>query len=808
MRLFFSVLTIPAILATKTDEHVVHEYLEVRESLSQMNDGTNILEPFPVDMGIHMQRLVAEQYLREWNGGYPQILKGILGRSDPKVEYRRTLQKLENSVSVLIKNTPDVVVSYFSNCKNPSDLHPAIKNHLFHSLLEESRTVPRLWFVSPPVRFANRPNAVRAEIDFENIEAECAASSDATVRVVVRDRFGLLYNEMIKRYSGSFFLTATAAAIKQLEKMHSIGVYHGDVGPHSVLLRPPSIDSYEATRFTHFDKAGFLDETAFPNAPETTNGLLHSVYSHKGAEDDVYKMVVLAVLFLLHVPETEMLFVSRAMTEKEGFSYFQRIIDTAPVRDSARGLLGDKIVKVWRTVRTLNSRKAPIPYDFLYGELRGLGSLFDTLNHFVWPDNGPAVDVLPTENIGDDFLSQVVPFLASEQSNPCKYFNMHENFRLAEAEGSEFESFLFNRAVTDLARWRNRKLIPRLYHAFDYIQLEGQEMLIKLKLGKKLGNTVHGMSNVFRVANRPEWVIKYQSNCEYATQPHPLLRDFFFLKRLEHLGVAPKAIFLSLPTKLTAPMSPKTHFTTPRGVMEKECLLYRLDAHVRFMVMESAISTLAEVQVSYYSRRLNVPLGESIQIMISALTSLELIHKAGVVHRDIHSGNIAILPGIDSRIGFIDFGRSKLVTSQFFSTRKERIYPSLSRLHVQYSPFEIDGFEPSFRDDVYRVLEIGSSMIVGPGALYSHMQSLSPRELFEFKRNGDFYSATPTARAADRLDSLPGLTKEDIWTLRDSLRRAVNMARTVESVERMPHYAGITKHLKDALRLVLKSKMH
>ena len=90
-------------------------------------------------------------------------------------------------------------------------------------------------------------------------------------------------------------------------------------------------------------------------------------------------------------------------------------------------------------------------------------------------------------------------------------------------------------------------------------------------------------STIFDLDQLPGLVIKYQLNCDDLGKIHPLLRDFWFLRRLEGSGIVPRVFFVSPPTKLMYPITKKT--LVDMSDAERRICTAHPDSMVRYLVM-------------------------------------------------------------------------------------------------------------------------------------------------------------------------------------------------------------------------------
>jgi serine/threonine protein kinase len=96
---------------------------------------------------------------------------------------------------------------------------------------------------------------------------------------------------------------------------------------------------------------------------------------------------------------------------------------------------------------------------------------------------------------------------------------------------------------------------------------------------------------------------------------------------------------------------------------------------------------------------------EIAKIAVETIEILKFLHSLGVVHGDIHKGNM-IVSGVDGKIRLIDLGRARV----FVTPESGHIKPTYtyypSGLNMQLAaPFELEQFPASRRDDMFRLAE-------------------------------------------------------------------------------------------------------
>jgi len=225
-------------------------------------------------------------------------------------------------------------------------------------------------------------------------------------------------------------------------------------------------------------------------------------------------------------------------------------------------------------------------------------------------------------------------------------------------------------------------------------------------------------------------VVKYQTDCREKIQKkseiHPLLKEYFLLKYIHDrsaVKIVPEPFFVSPPVRLGATRNRKTDFTMPDEVRAR-CAA----SHVRYLVMESGGVSLEDI-ISFCPNY-TLPFQDGMNILKQLLTTLKIIHNMGIIHGDIHRGNVVRSLQDGNKTLLIDFGMSRFVNigaGELLSEEPIR-NGSLSGVRIQFSHWSYGGFTPSYRDDVLGAL-IAVALSTG-GVEYTN-------ELFMAENRGD-----------------------------------------------------------------------
>jgi hypothetical protein len=139
-----------------------------------------------------------------------------------------------------------------------------------------------------------------------------------------------------------------------------------------------------------------------------------------------------------------------------------------------------------------------------------------------------------------------------------------------------------------------------------------------------------------KTTQKTDVIVKYSLNCyrgRVQSVLHPLLRETVYIHHLEGRGLTPPNFFLSEPYDLIPRRDHRTSFDISDSDFVK-CALS--GASVRFMVTEKRGSSVASLMKTYG----RLPLVHAAAIGVLIIQKLEKLHSLGIVHGDIHPGNL------------------------------------------------------------------------------------------------------------------------------------------------------------------------
>ncbi len=312
-------------------------------------------------------------------------------------------------------------------------------------------------------------------------------------------------------------------------------------------------------------------------------------------------------------------------------------------------------------------------------------------------------------------------------------------------------------------------------------------------LGKFLVNTGDGMVYLARPKTNDEsrkttgessfpYIIKYQlkqSNSPSEKKHddddslHPLVTEFKIASFAASFGhkssFTPKPIYLS------------PEYLAPKGITEKCRHLfcdYNGDYYVRFVIMERVGPSLAALSAPRAEDGSRLDPLFLMKAMMSALDALAYLHSLGIVHNDIHPGNICLADysmnvtddfdyttyDLTGQIRLIDFGVSRVLNDEGSVLLQGKLSGAGKATPALLSYNVLKGNEPAYRDDLVRLVESIASLWRG-----KWFPSLgTTEELVDMKAKAEFFQ-----KLNDEPDPLHKIANSKS---RNSIRRVMNLA--------------------------------
>lgn len=278
-------------------------------------------------------------------------------------------------------------------------------------------------------------------------------------------------------------------------------------------------------------------------------------------------------------------------------------------------------------------------------------------------------------------------------------------------------------------------------------------------------------------------IIVFRSNCDDLADPlFSMQREFGFMKLLSNIGV-----WLSPPVKLPIVRSSKVNF----DISSEQYMECAEDprSQVRFMVTKRISSV----------RWIHFPsLGSVLEMTISLITQLKEIHDQKIILGSITPDSIiqshSVIDG-SVQFGFSNFKRTFFEAELDPAVCDGTVCATVPTTDTTSSPctkthWEIDGYRPSYRDDVFNVLLVAAK-ILDP---LQRMNFCSPQNVPD-----DLEQVRTWKSQAFIFES--NFVSEAPPTVRAHLESALRIARSVDSVNTIPDHMAIIHELSQAFHI-------
>ena len=167
-----------------------------------------------------------------------------------------------------------------------------------------------------------------------------------------------------------------------------------------------------------------------------------------------------------------------------------------------------------------------------------------------------------------------------------------------------------------------------------------------VELGEGVART--RLAVLYQVKSDPNQIIRYQVGEGSGTDCDAVIRHAFFLHFFMNLGFVPRLYYISPAARLPAKPTSKTDF---KQEASDYISLHRRKKTVRFMVIEnvgrSVFRWVADVGRPSFAT--------GITLLKDLISKLKIIHEAGIVHGDVHPGNVLSRELNTGEVSLIDF---------------------------------------------------------------------------------------------------------------------------------------------------------
>jgi len=356
----------------------------------------------------------------------------------------------------------------------------------------------------------------------------------------------------------------------------------------------------------------------------------------------------------------------------------------------------------------------------------------------------------------------------------------------------------------------NTDLCPALAYTHDrMLKANGNMKLFEVESVL----TTRTETAILYIKAAPHYVVKYQTNCGYLTQDEsrrvvdPILREYWFSEYVDRYTrqkgrgqISPRVFFVSPPTRLVMERTMKTDFAMDD---HRRALCVERGANVRFMIMEKTGANMEDFMVKVYHRRKRVEFHVGLEILKQVLLHIKALHTMGIIHGDIHPGNIVRSSSGDrSDIYIIDYG-----LATFYD--RDRPLPEEPIRHgivnSVWSHWEMRGYTRSFRDDVFRALRVFGQMVGGDcywQALGEMQTRNGGKDLLYFYESGDLLAPPDCSHHPIHLIRTRELSGEQQQQIFDIWVHILTYVRGITRVNQMLDYDGIVQQIDRIIRRV------
>ena len=308
-----------------------------------------------------------------------------------------------------------------------------------------------------------------------------------------------------------------------------------------------------------------------------------------------------------------------------------------------------------------------------------------------------------------------------------------------------------------------------------------------ITLGPLIGESKS--SRVFSIIENDRTVIKYQSNCEDRYRSHPLTREYMIMQRISDLGISPRVYSLSDGVYLD-PSNERIPSKANTGAY-RNCK--KPNPTLRYLIMERVGESLND----YVESNGPLSVNESIRIGCQLIQHLQKLHSLDIVHGDIFQRNVCFKDSGDlQNLVMIDFGRSIIVS------RTSAVARSYISTFPLFTHWEMQGYRSSYRDDLFRVLQLMAYLMNGSKYMTDlFILSSTPFEddtdppIMSFKERGFIFELNGLKPITEAIHDVNVRS-----TVKQGLRQVLDFTRSLK-LDQLPDYDSILATMQPLIDL-------
>ena len=375
----------------------------------------------------------------------------------------------------------------------------------------------------------------------------------------------------------------------------------------------------------------------------------------------------------------------------------------------------------------------------------------------------------------------------------------YDNFTL-ESQNPEMAHWLVNQKIIDSTRILSA---PQLRLSGEFVPVSGKYAIMNLTIppiaNRDESVLFYAESNPFD-SSTPA-IVKYQTDCiergRTGSEIHQLLKEYFMLQYISNktsLPIVPKPFFVSPPGFMGLVRTLKNDFTL-RPDIRSRCAR----SHVRYLVMERGGISMEDL-ISFVPDY-TLPFFDAMDVLKQLLIALREIHNMGIIHGDIHRGNVVRSLENGEKVLLIDFGLARFVDpARPLPEFPIRDGESLS-VRMHFTHWRYHGFVTSFRDDVLSAIALVAFSTGGLRYLTAIDQAESRRDrhffYYLFGRH-DLFTVPGTGESI--VDVQLGYLEESSRTIvKANLAEIQSIVRLIDSVNEIPPHDTLIELVEDII---------
>jgi serine/threonine protein kinase len=286
------------------------------------------------------------------------------------------------------------------------------------------------------------------------------------------------------------------------------------------------------------------------------------------------------------------------------------------------------------------------------------------------------------------------------------------------------------------------EVIPANFLLPTAVSDDDEQQVTVVELAMKIGSSRNSTVYSFRKNDR-DYAIKYSAFCTGVDRvlglfPDPIALEAHFLAAV-NAGAPDAAVefYHSASVEATFDALPKLEHLLPSCPDDKP-------AAIKYIIVERAFTVLSRLLATHQS--FSLPTVAALGLQMTRL--LRRVHDLGIAHGDIHLGNVAV--SVRRRLILIDFGLARRVQPGSITQRAKGLLWCVGLI----SPWEILHWNASYRDDIFRMVQLMAFLLHG-GAYAKVIENICSSQHTKYDDLTHFYHYKTRANIFDTVVRVP-----------------------------------------------------